>query len=115
MSIAGAMQPSLIARSAQAARQSSAAWSTVLRSRSVACASGGDGIAPPDVQRLAQLAQIGVTAEEAAAWGPKIEGIVEWFGQLQEVDLEGVPPALRANLEDGNALRADESREFEAR
>ena len=70
MSIAGAMHPSLIARSAQAARQSSAAWST-LRSRSVACASGGDGVAPPDVQRLAQLASIGVTAEEAAAcWAP---------------------------------------------
>jgi aspartyl-tRNA(Asn)/glutamyl-tRNA(Gln) amidotransferase subunit C len=31
-----------------------------------------------------------------ADWSPKIQGIVDWFGQLQKVDVEGVPPALRA-------------------
>ena len=30
-----------------------------------------------------------------ADWGPKIASVVQWFGQLAEVDVEGVPPALR--------------------
>lgn len=50
------------------------------------------------------MAHIAVTDEEVADWGPKIESIVEWFGQLQEVDVEGVPPALQADVEQG-ALR----------
>ena len=48
-------------------------------------------------------------------WAPKIEGIVEWFGQLQEVDVEGVPPALRAEVEAENFLREDTQREYEHR
>lgn len=48
-------------------------------------------------------------------WAPKIEGIVEWFGQLQEVDVEGVPPALRAEVETENFLRADTPVQYEAR
>jgi Asp-tRNA(Asn)/Glu-tRNA(Gln) amidotransferase C subunit len=44
-------------------------------------------------------------------WAPKIEGIVDWFGQLQEVDVEGVPPALRAEVETENFLREDEPRQ----
>lgn len=41
---------------------------------------------------------------QAAEWGPKIDSIVAWFGNLQAVNIEGVPPALRA-CEDGNRLR----------
>ena len=41
---------------------------------------------------------------QVADWGPKIENIVDWFGQLQEIDVEGVPPALQADVEQG-ALR----------
>ena len=54
-----------------------------------------------------------------ADWGPKIEAIVDWFGQLQAVDVEGVPPALRADTADGDGadahgmpLRADEARRY---
>ena len=72
-------------------------------------------IEAPDVQRLAQLAQVGVSEQEAAEWGPKIAGIVEWFGQLQEVDLEGVPPAVRADVGDANLLRPDQPHDFENR
>lgn len=68
---------------------------------------GGNGVAPPDVRELARLAHISVTDQEVADWGPKIEGIVEWFGQLQGVDVEGVPPALRADVEAAPALRPD--------
>lgn len=48
-------------------------------------------------------------------WSPKIEGIVDWFGQLQEVDVEGVPPALRAEVENENFLRKDLPRQYEQR
>lgn len=77
-----------------------------LQCRSSGGRSGG-GVAPPDVRELARLAHISVTDQEVAEWGPKIEGIVEWFGQLQGVDVEGVPPALRADLEAAPALRPD--------
>ena len=52
----------------------------------------------------------GVWCAQVAEWGPKLEGIVEWFGQLQEVDVEGVPPALRADVEGQSSLRADQPR-----
>ena len=64
-------------------------------------------IEPPNVEKLAQLAQIGVSEQEAADWAPKIAGIVEWFGQLQQADLEGIPPALRADVDDTTSLRPD--------
>lgn len=73
-------------------------------------------IEPPNVQKLAQLAQIRITDEEAADWEPKIASIVDWFGQLQQVNLEGVEPSLRANIEDGNAyLRKDIPHDFAGR
>ena len=77
--------------------------------------SSSSEIEPPNVQKLAQLASVGVSEQEAAEWGPKIAGIVEWFGQLQQVDLEGVPPAVRADIGDANLLRPDQPREFENR
>ncbi|KAK9810403.1 hypothetical protein WJX72_010188 [[Myrmecia] bisecta] len=45
--------------------------------------------------------------EEVAEWEPKIAEIVGWFGQLQAVDVEGVEPALRADVDVGNRLRED--------
>lgn len=39
-------------------------------------------------------------------WEPKISSIVDWFGQLQAVDVSGVPAAVHAR-EEGNVLRAD--------
>jgi aspartyl-tRNA(Asn)/glutamyl-tRNA(Gln) amidotransferase subunit C len=49
-----------------------------------------------------------LVALQVADWAPKIESIVEWFGQLEKVDVEGVPPAVRADLEGENTLREDE-------
>ncbi|KAF8059373.1 PMA1 [Scenedesmus sp. PABB004] len=46
-------------------------------------------------------------ASQVAEWEPKISGIVDWFGQLQAVDVEGVPPAVHAR-DEGNVLRPDE-------
>ncbi|KAL4856508.1 Glutamyl-tRNA(Gln) amidotransferase subunit C [Chlorella vulgaris] len=81
-----------------------------------AASSGGGGddgggkqeLAPPDVRELARMAHIGLTDEEVAEWGPQIARVVEWFGQLNEIDVDGIPPAVRSSPIDGNMLRPDE-------
>ena len=37
------------------------------------------------------------------------------FDQLQAVDVEGVPPTLRADVDSGNILRRDSPRDYENR
>lgn len=37
------------------------------------------------------------------------------FDQLQAVDVEGVPPAVRIDMEDQNVLRPDTSVDYDAR
>mmetsp|Transcript_32964 Transcript_32964/g.104983 ORF Transcript_32964/g.104983 Transcript_32964/m.104983 type:complete len:196 (-) Transcript_32964:380-967(-) len=64
------------------------------------------GIDPVNVEELAKMAQLEVTPEEVEEWTPKIESIVSWFGQLAEIDVEGVEPSLRAG-EDENCFRED--------
>ncbi|XP_058107350.1 glutamyl-tRNA(Gln) amidotransferase subunit C, chloroplastic/mitochondrial isoform X2 [Magnolia sinica] len=51
---------------------------------------------PPDVPRLADTARISLTPKEVEDFAPKIQQMIDWFGQLQAVDLESVEPALRA-------------------
>lgn len=108
----------LALRTARGAGQATRAWYRT-PARHIACSaaspSGGGEVDPPDVQRLAQLAQVGVSEVEAAEWAPKIAGIVEWFGQLQAVDVEGVPPALRADVDAAASLRPDLPQPFENR
>ncbi|KAL6752224.1 hypothetical protein V8C86DRAFT_615265 [Haematococcus lacustris] len=62
--------------------------------------------ASPDIARLAKLAQIGLTEQEAADAEPKLRSILEWFGQLQAVDVSGVPPAIHGGSQ-GTLLRPD--------
>ncbi|CAL1376566.1 unnamed protein product [Linum trigynum] len=50
----------------------------------------------PDVRRLAQTARISLTEQEVEDFGPKIQQVIEWFGQLQGVDLNQVEPGIRA-------------------
>ncbi|RZC50070.1 hypothetical protein C5167_018493 [Papaver somniferum] len=61
---------------------------------------------PPDVSRLAQTARISLTPNEVEEFAPKIRQVIDWFGQLQAVDLQSIEPALRADTEGGN-LRND--------
>ncbi|KAI3966227.1 hypothetical protein MKW92_052070 [Papaver armeniacum] len=61
---------------------------------------------PPDVSRLAQTARISLTPDEVEEFAPKIRQVIDWFGQLQAVDLQSIEPALRADTEGGN-LRDD--------
>ncbi|GMN40032.1 hypothetical protein TIFTF001_009259 [Ficus carica] len=53
---------------------------------------------PPDVEEFA----------------PQIRRVIDWFGQLQAVDLESVEPAIRADTE-GDNLRDDVPETFENR
>lgn len=80
---------------------------------------------------------------QAADWEPKIRSIVDWwaltqpaalvavwdhaeivpahwmhacrFGELQTVDVSNVPPAIRADVDAGNVLRADVEQQFQQR
>ena len=44
------------------------------------------------VQRIARLARIKVTQEEAIALETELSGILDWVKQLDEVDTSGVEP-----------------------
>ncbi|XVE70974.1 hypothetical protein DITRI_Ditri10aG0112900 [Diplodiscus trichospermus] len=67
---------------------------------------------PPDVPRLAETARISLTPDEVEDFAPKIRQVIDWFGQLQDVDLDKVEPAIRADTE-GDNLREDVSETFE--
>lgn len=88
------------------------AWSGTIvagRQMSAACRAAAAAACAPVPPQSCELLMCGLATctlspLQVADWGPKIESIVEWFGQLQEVDVEGVPPALQADVEQG-ALR----------
>lgn len=59
------------------------------------------------VQKLAHLARLGLSEEEAKKFANQLEGIVEFFADLQNVDTKGVKPLAQITSLT-NALRADE-------
>ncbi|XP_071696346.1 glutamyl-tRNA(Gln) amidotransferase subunit C, chloroplastic/mitochondrial-like [Rutidosis leptorrhynchoides] len=65
----------------------------------------------PNVARLAETARISLTPQEAEEFGPKIQQVVDWFGQLQDVDLHSIEPSIRADTEAGS-FREDSSETF---
>uniref|UniRef100_A0A0D9ZB54 Glutamyl-tRNA(Gln) amidotransferase subunit C, chloroplastic/mitochondrial n=1 Tax=Oryza glumipatula TaxID=40148 RepID=A0A0D9ZB54_9ORYZ len=77
-----------------------------------AAAAGSGALEPPDLPRLANAARISLSPEEAEEFAPKIRQVVDWFGQLQAVDLESVEPSLRAGTAAGNSLREDRPETF---
>ncbi|GAB2218708.1 hypothetical protein Droror1_Dr00001936 [Drosera rotundifolia] len=66
---------------------------------------------PPDVAPLAETARISLTPQQVEHFGLKIQQVVDWFGQLQAVDLDSVEPAIRAGTESEN-LREDVAEVF---
>ncbi|DBB08002.1 TPA: hypothetical protein ACH3X3_009376 [Trebouxia sp. C0006] len=40
-------------------------------------------------------------------WEPKLQSILEWFGQLQQADVGSIEPAVRADVTPDNVLRDD--------
>lgn len=47
------------------------------------------------VKRIARLARIRITAEEAKGLETELSGILNWVEQLDEVDVTGVEPMTR--------------------
>ncbi|XP_050363196.1 glutamyl-tRNA(Gln) amidotransferase subunit C, chloroplastic/mitochondrial [Argentina anserina] len=76
--------------------------------------SSSSPLEPLDVPRLAETARISLTPQEVEEFAPKIGQVMEWFGQLQDVDLESVEPSIRADTE-GDNFRADVPETFENR
>ncbi|KAI5084282.1 hypothetical protein GOP47_0000451 [Adiantum capillus-veneris] len=70
---------------------------------------------PSDVLQLAQKACITLTPQEVEDFQPKLQQLVGWFGQLQEVDLDSVLPAVRADNLSQRPLREDVPTPFEER
>ena len=46
----------------------------------------------PEIERIARLARIDVSADEAAAMAQELSAIVGFVERLSQVDIEGVPP-----------------------
>ncbi|CAN6287381.1 unnamed protein product [Urochloa humidicola] len=77
-----------------------------------AAGSGSGSLEPPDLPRLASAARISLSPQEAEEFEPKIRQVVDWFGQLQAVDLESIEPSLRAGTAAGSSLREDKPEAF---
>ncbi|RCV41641.1 hypothetical protein SEVIR_9G152200v4 [Setaria viridis] len=75
-------------------------------------AAGAGSLEPPDLPRLAKAARISLSPQEAEEFEPKIRQVVDWFGQLQAVDLESIEPSLRAGTAAGSSLREDKPETF---
>lgn len=69
----------------------------------------------PDVAQLAAKARISLTPKEVEDYGPKIGQVIDWFGQLQGVNLENVEPAIRSDTDKLTNLRPDEPIIYEDR
>ncbi|XP_010244391.1 PREDICTED: glutamyl-tRNA(Gln) amidotransferase subunit C, chloroplastic/mitochondrial-like [Nelumbo nucifera] len=91
--------------------QSRCLWSSQWRARNYSVPSA---LLPPDLPLLAETARISLIPKEAEEFAPKIRQVIDWFGQLQAVDLQSIEPALRADTE-GDNLRNDVPETFENR
>ena len=63
-------------------------------------------ISSDDVRKVAQLARLDLPEDKIATYTAQLESILEYVGQLQQVDTKGVPETTRA-VEVTNVTRAD--------
>ncbi len=61
------------------------------------------------VQYVAYLVRLGITEEEAVAFAPQLNAIIDYFRLLNEVDTADVPPASETSST-RSVMRADEVR-----
>ncbi|RLN43025.1 glutamyl-tRNA(Gln) amidotransferase subunit C, chloroplastic/mitochondrial-like [Panicum miliaceum] len=96
---------------------------TYVTAPAAAAGAGAGSLEPPDLPRLANAARISLSTQEglilidcsarqAEEFEPKIRQVVDWFGQLQAVDLESIEPSLRAGTAAGSSLRGDTPETF---
>uniref|UniRef100_A0A0D6R7E4 Glutamyl-tRNA(Gln) amidotransferase subunit C, chloroplastic/mitochondrial n=1 Tax=Araucaria cunninghamii TaxID=56994 RepID=A0A0D6R7E4_ARACU len=92
----------LSAKSCQPCRRVSSQTSRPWRFYSARC-----NMESPDVLQLAAKARISLTPNEVEEFGPKIGQVIDWFGQLQNANLENVEPTIRADIDEPSSLRPD--------
>ncbi len=64
-------------------------------------------LSPQEVQRIAELARIGISDAEARAVQAQLNNIFELIGQMQKVNTDGIEPMTHAQ---GSALRLREDK-----
>jgi aspartyl-tRNA(Asn)/glutamyl-tRNA(Gln) amidotransferase subunit C len=64
-------------------------------------------ITPEDVRRVAELARLGLSAEEVRRFAGELGAILDYVAKLAELDVSDVPPTANA-LDVGDAFRDDE-------
>ena len=62
-----------------------------------------------DVEHIAQLAHLTLTADEAARYREQLEAVLEYAARLQAVDTSSIPPTTSV-LAPHSVTRADEPR-----
>ncbi|CAL5209262.1 unnamed protein product [Lathyrus oleraceus] len=85
----------------------------LLQFRRLSSKTNCSSLEPPNVSHLAKTAHISLTPTEVEEFGPKIQQVIGWFGQLQSVDLESIEPSIRADTE--NNLRDNTPETFDQR
>lgn len=63
-------------------------------------------ITPAEVQKIAKLARLAITDDQAAAYGPQMSAILAHMDTLRKLDLTGVEPLTHIG-ETVNRLDAD--------
>ncbi|HLO50786.1 MAG TPA: Asp-tRNA(Asn)/Glu-tRNA(Gln) amidotransferase subunit GatC [Kamptonema sp.] len=63
------------------------------------------------VRKVAHLARLELTEEEAEQFTTQLSSILEYFEQLSELDTSDVPPTTRA-IDVSNIMRSDELEPF---
>lgn len=63
------------------------------------------------VNKVAHLARLDITSDEAQQFTSQLNSILDYFEQLQELDTENVEPTTRA-IETSNITRADKLEPF---
>ena len=64
-------------------------------------------LAREDVEKVAHLARLQLTPEEVAQYQKQLSAVLDYVDQLNELDLEDVPPTSHAVAQQ-NVFRADE-------
>jgi aspartyl-tRNA(Asn)/glutamyl-tRNA(Gln) amidotransferase subunit C len=70
-------------------------------------APSGPKISAKDVEHVARLARLDLSAAEKERMGRELDGILTYIDKLRAVDTEGVPPTSRA-VPMTNVMREDE-------
>src|SRR5207248_5790966 len=66
-------------------------------------------LTPADVDHVAALARLGITAEERERFAQQLSGILEHFQALQALDTAQIPPTAQV-LDLRNVMRPDQAR-----